>query len=146
MLLIVGFGQFVDLTEGAGVSNTFSVLLDSGEVVSISTDEDTVQQLIGLAGSLSPSVEVDAESFEGSGDVSSPYDVEDVEDVEEDDDVGREETHPTPRISSPTVDSDGFLVQQRAPTISKDSMGYPVVQQRSTRKMPVVDEDVGEQI
>lgn len=45
---IVNFGQVVDLEHGGGFAHQFTVMLDSGERLSIITDEDTVQQLIEI--------------------------------------------------------------------------------------------------
>lgn len=46
---IVNFGQVVDLENGQGMINQFTVLLDDGERVSIVTDADTLHQLVELA-------------------------------------------------------------------------------------------------
>jgi hypothetical protein len=55
---IVNFGQVIDLEHGGGFAHQFTVALDSGERLSIITDEDTVQQLIEIAMVMPPSEEV----------------------------------------------------------------------------------------
>jgi hypothetical protein len=51
---IVNFGQVVDLEHGGGFAHQFTVALDSGERLSIITDEETVQQLIEITMMMAP--------------------------------------------------------------------------------------------
>jgi len=152
-MLIVGFGQFVDLTDGGGLANTFSVLLDSGEVVSIKTDEGTVQQLIQLTGSSPPSIPAEEEDgvggFIDEGVDPEWGDLDGVEDVPSPTPTPLPQPQPVLAVAPaprPVVDSDGFLVQPRARVVPKDSMGYPVTEKPVISRPPFVDEDVGEQI
>lgn len=49
MMKIVNFGQVVDLENGQGMINQFTVLTPGGERISIVTDEGTLNQLVELA-------------------------------------------------------------------------------------------------
>lgn len=51
---IVNFGQVVDLEHGGGFAHQFTIALDSGERLSIITDEETVQQLIEVTMMMEP--------------------------------------------------------------------------------------------
>ena len=53
-MLIVNFGQVVDLEHGTGFTSQFTVLMPDGTRVLVRTDEDTIQQLTALAAGLVP--------------------------------------------------------------------------------------------
>lgn len=57
-MMIVNFGQVVDLEHGSGFVNQFTVVMPNGLRVSIMTNEETIQQLMDLAGGIEPEEEV----------------------------------------------------------------------------------------
>ena len=143
---IVRFGQMMDLNRGDFV-NSFEVELDDGRVESISTNEETLQQLIQLmvGGQKAVGAERNREHFAKYLDSEEPADIfgGDVSEASGEvvvDDVPLMGTiaeeyatpepppEPKPRPAPrPNVDADGFLVPVRPRTVDKDEMGYPVV-------------------
>lgn len=52
-MIIVSFGQVVDMLQGGQMVNQLTLELFTGERVSVTTDENTVQQLLAIAARLS---------------------------------------------------------------------------------------------
>lgn len=170
---IVNFGQVVDLENGGGFAHQFTVLLDNGDRISIVTNEDTLQQLIELAAELQgPESEIDYDTHDSTVgrlerrlEMVPPLDPGELgseESVLISPVMGEVVTPPAeltpkvefgglgnrvPRVPSPMIDQDGFMIRPPAKTVSKDEMGYPISRAKQAPAPAVGDEeDVGFQI
>jgi hypothetical protein len=177
MMKIVSFGQQIMLDAEMTVINQITVELSNGDQVSVPASEETVQTLMKLHAGLPidrvvqpapvpESVEVDpaAAQYLASLDAEEEddYDPGEVGTPSQDAVMGTLGEVPVPPSANPPraigqpqpqtrpaprVDADGFALPPKARTVPTDSMGYPIVPQRSRpqQRQLVSDED-GEQI
>jgi len=172
MMRIVSFGQVVDLEHGVQLTNQLTLELSDGRRAVVTTNDETVQQLIGLASGTTRKnqfLEPTPRAPEPEEDVQVPMEEAELAGIfggEDDPGEMRAEPPEAPRIAEsptppstpmgglgtgpavpvrPRVDKDGFLLPVHARTVEKDEMGYPVVRKR-VADAPPEEEDDGSQI
>ena len=165
---IINFGQIVDLEHGMEVAHQITVESRTGERVQIRTDEDTVQQLIdAVSGSTSPLpapqqtlVEMQQEAAEAGyfgGDFDPDEEVfdESLDEYEHEAVMGVVSEEPlsgaaVPRggLGQPASTSSNLPGESNSPrlpakvqTVSKDELGYPIVQKAPVPLADLVDGD-----
>jgi len=166
---IINFGQVVDLENGTvDLGYQLTVLMPSGQRISVSTNEETVRQLTEIViGATIPAEEMElveeqpAAAIFGPGPDNGENVMGQIAEEEYEEQVmrgmvGGLGSPPTaqkpakPRARQPLIDEDGFMRPPPAKTVQQDEMGYPVVS--ASRNMPTQEdliedeEDPGESV